>query len=196
MKEIVAQTLIERLSPGMCYALKRAGTTNLSSTAGLLCLEVRPAYETDTLLDKILKFCCVDLIHKQMDGRSGWLVFSATENSQLTAAADLIANETERSIQSTQITSSTVVSAISEEHAQQINRQHKRVLVKPGSGLLTIDCRPAVSALAIANEAEKSLACQVLQLKFLGSSGRVVLAGASDTLQCWTAPSMEAAWNR
>ncbi|QJY38889.1 hypothetical protein HOO69_20240 [Vibrio europaeus] len=197
MKELIALTLIERLSSGLLLSLKMSGASNLgANSAGLLCFEVRPAHETDTLLDKIFKYCQVELIQKQMDGRSGWVVLTAAENSQLRAAAELVSSETNASEQSIQVTSSSVVSSLSQEHAQQINRQLRRALVSRGRGLLTIDCRPATHALTIANEAEKSMSCQILQLKYLGSSGRVLLTGSADALQYWTAPNMEVSCNR
>lgn len=197
MKELIALTLIERLSPGLLLSLKASGASQLAANAaGVLCFEVRPAHETDTLLDKIFKYCQVELIQKQMDGRSGWVVLSAAENSQLRAASELVKSETTASEQSSQVSSSSLVSSLSQEHAQQINRQLKRALVSQGNGLLTIDCRPAIHALTIANEAEKSMSCQILQLKYLGSSGRVVLIGTADALQYWTAPNMEVSCSR
>lgn len=197
MKQLIAQTLIERLSAEMIFALKANGAVTLPVNAsGVLCVEVRPAHATDGLLDKIFKYCHVDLVHKQMDGRSGWLLLSARDTSQLRAAAELVSSETQAAASEIHLDAAPVVSSISQEHAQQINRQSKRVVAEQGDALLTIDCRPAVHALAIANHAEQSLACQVLSLKFLGSSGRVVLKGSADALAQWSQPNLEGQWSR
>ncbi|USD66219.1 hypothetical protein [Vibrio sp. SCSIO 43136] len=189
MSELVSLSLIERLTPGTAMLLAQSGGLKPSAADNsLLSLEVRPAPMADVLLDKISKHCDVNLVHKQMDGRTGWLILSAKNSSQLSAAADLVQSELGAPTQEIQVSDSPLVSALSQEHATQLNRQWKRVMVTRGDALLTIDCRPAVYALKIAVEAENQLMCQAAQVKFLGSSGRVVLTGQASSLQSWSSP--------
>ncbi|SON49691.1 hypothetical protein [Vibrio tapetis] len=186
MGKLTSLALIEKVSPMTLLAINPSFTFRLPNpNLGLLIVEVQPAALADSLISQLTKNMGVELAHKVQDGRSGWLVVYSDQREQLRAAADAIYAQLGNAQTPDELLCSSIVNAISPEHAQTLNKQNQRVRFLPGNDLLTIDCKPAIAAIRIANQIEKNSNCQIQAVKYLGSSGRLMVTGkASDISAC------------
>lgn len=75
------------------------------------------------------------------------------------------------------ILSSQIVRRIDDHQAQLINRMRHGQMITPGETLYVLECVPAAYAALAANEAEKSSAINVLEVRAFGAVGRVYLGG-------------------
>ncbi len=140
MAKLTSLALIEKVSPMTLLAINPTFTFKLPSpNLGLLIAEVQPAAMVDTLISQLTKNMGVELAHKVQDGRSGWLVVYSDQREQLRAAADAIYAQLGDIQTSDEVLCSSVVNAISPEHAQTLNKQAQRVRFLAGNDLLTID---------------------------------------------------------
>ena len=76
-----------------------------------------------------------------------------------------------------QILSSQVIRNISDYHTQLINRMRHGNMILPGHSLYTMECAPAGYAAIAANEAEKAANINILEVRAVGSFGRIYLGG-------------------
>jgi len=75
------------------------------------------------------------------------------------------------------IVSQQVIRNISDHHTQLINRMRHGNMVVPGETMFIMEVAPAAYAALAANEAEKAANINVLEIRAVGSFGRIYLGG-------------------
>ena len=76
-----------------------------------------------------------------------------------------------------------IVEAVSDHHAVILNRNRDGSMILPGETLLLVEMAPALFAAAATNEAEKVAPGNTLvDVQMIGASGRILLAGAADSI--------------
>jgi hypothetical protein len=110
----------------------------------------------------------------------GMLEIHSTEQADARAAGEEIlkqidAKETDRI--KPRILSSQIVRRITDHHAQLINRTRHGQMILGGQTLYVMECEPAAYAALAANEAEKAAEINVLEVRSVGSNGRIYLGG-------------------
>lgn len=81
------------------------------------------------------------------------------------------------------VISSQVITNVDPYMAQLINQQRRGSLLIPGQTLLVSEISPAGYATLAANEAEKAADVSLLGVNFVGSAGRVMLAGTTSQIE-------------
>jgi hypothetical protein len=145
-----------------------------------LYIEVSPGIEINRLTDIALKSTNVTPGMQIIERFYGMLEIHSTEQADARAAGEEIlkqidAKETDRI--KPRILSSQIVRRITDHHAQLINRTRHGQMILGGQTLYVMECEPAAYAALAANEAEKAAEINVLEVRSVGSNGRIYLGG-------------------
>jgi hypothetical protein len=145
-----------------------------------LYVEISPGIEINRLTDIALKSTNVTPGMQIIERFYGMLEIHSTEQADARAAGEEIlkqidAKETDRI--KPRILSSQIVRRITDHHAQLINRTRHGQMILGGQTLYVMECEPAAYAALAANEAEKAAEINVLEVRSVGSNGRIYLGG-------------------
>ncbi|HXJ66446.1 MAG TPA: hypothetical protein VNN79_22030 [Actinomycetota bacterium] len=145
-----------------------------------LYVEISPGIEINRLTDIALKSTNVTPGMQIIERFYGMLEIHSTDQADARAAGEEIltqigAKETDRI--KPRILSSQIVRRITDHHAQLINRTRHGQMILGGQTLYVMECEPAAYAALAANEAEKAANINVLEVRSVGSNGRIYLGG-------------------
>jgi hypothetical protein len=145
-----------------------------------LYVEISPGIEINRLTDIALKSTNVTPGMQIIERYYGMLEIHSSDQADARAAGEEIltqigAVETDRI--KPRILSSQIVRRITDHHAQLINRTRHGQMILGGQTLYVMECEPAAYAALAANEAEKAAQINVLEVRSVGSNGRIYLGG-------------------
>jgi len=145
-----------------------------------LYVEISPGIEINRLTDIALKSTNVTPGMQIIERYYGMLEIHSSDQADARAAGEEIleqigAVETDRI--KPRILSSQIVRRITDHHAQLINRTRHGQMILGGQTLYVMECEPAAYAALAANEAEKAAEINVLEVRSVGSNGRIYLGG-------------------
>lgn len=145
-----------------------------------LYVEISPGIEINRLTDVALKSTKVRPGMQIVERYYGLLEVHSESQAETRAAGKAILDEIggdESSRLKPRVLSSQIVRRLDDHQAQLVNRTRHGQMIIPGQTLYVMECEPAPYAALAANEAEKSAAINVLEVRAFGSFGRVYLGG-------------------
>jgi hypothetical protein len=145
-----------------------------------LYIEVAPGIEINRLTDIALKSTQVKPGMQIIERYFGLLEIHSPSQAEVRAAGAAILQEIgveENARIKPRILSSQIIRRIDDHQAQLINRTRHGHMILGGQSLYVLEMEPAAYAPLAANEAEKSAAINVLEVRSFGSMGRVYLGG-------------------
>jgi hypothetical protein len=145
-----------------------------------LYVEISPGIEINRLTDIALKSTNVTPGMQIIERYYGMLEVHSPEQAETRAAGAAILESiglTESDRMKPRILSSQIVRRIDDHHAQLINRTRHGQMILGGQTLYVMECEPAAYAALAANEAEKAAQINVLEVRSVGSNGRIYLGG-------------------
>ena len=155
------------------------GFLPLAGEASLF-VEVAPGIEVNRMTDVALKATGVKPGMQIIERYYGLLEVHSPQQAETRAAGQAILDAIgvdEAGRIKPKVLSSQIIRRIDDHHAQLINRTRHGQMIIPGQTLYVLECEPAAYAALAANEAEKSAAINVLEVRAFGSMGRVYLGG-------------------
>lgn len=182
MAEIGTALIIDKLQPKTAsfFSLAARGGAMVLPGSPLLLLQVSPTALVKKAADIALKYSNCTLNLYVLEGRIGHLALSADSVSDLNAAAQSIAEGLGVNLPApaaTKIISSELISRIDHQHAYAINKVKMGSLCVPGDSVYILECQHASQALKAINEAEKFSDIKIVDARFTGSMGRLIISG-------------------
>lgn len=145
-----------------------------------LYVEISPGIEINRLTDVALKSTSVKPGMQMVERYYGVLEVHSPDQAETRAAGEAILAEiglTENDRLKPRILSSQIVRRIDDHQAQLINRMRHGQMITPGQTLYVMEVEPAAYAALATNEAEKAANINVLEVRSVGSMGRIYLGG-------------------
>jgi ethanolamine utilization microcompartment shell protein EutL len=156
--------------------------------AGMACLyiEIAPGIEINRITDVALKATNVKPGMQIVERHFGMLEVHSESQADVRQAGDAILdalelNEEDRWKPS--IVSSQVIRHIDDHQTQLINRMRHGHMIIPGQSMYVMEVMPAAYAALAANEAEKAAEINILEVRAIGSFGRVYLGGEEKDIE-------------
>src|SRR6218665_2925787 len=115
-----------------------------------------------------------------MCARSASLQLRADSPAEVHAAAYAVLRSLDKrqeELAAPAIQASRSVTRIDDQHAYLMNRNKMGSMVLGGESVYLLECQPAAFAILACNEAEKAACIKVVDLRMIGASGRLYLAG-------------------
>lgn len=145
-----------------------------------LFVEISPGMEINRVTDIALKATDVQPGMLIVERLYGMLELHGDSQANVRAAGaailDSLGLKEEERIKP-QITTSQVIRRITDYHSQLVNRMRHGDMIEPGQTLYVMECAPAAYAALAANEAEKAAHINILEVRAIGSFGRLYLGG-------------------
>ncbi|MFQ5489739.1 MAG: hypothetical protein ACE5GE_03360 [Phycisphaerae bacterium] len=151
-------------------------------TAGqaALFVEISPGIEINRITDLALKSThvtpgmqIVERLYGMLEIHSDSQAAVREAGRAILAALDL----QEKDRRKPRVISSQVIRHVDDYQTQLINRTRHGNMILPGQTLYILECEPAAYSALAANEAEKSAAINILEVRSFGSFGRLYLGG-------------------
>jgi len=187
MSTVLCLFVVDKVQPKTASYLSlqsRSGMiTRPGSTLGYLGL--LPTAGIETALDIALKSNNVKPATLQLDGRAGFLILQSDSAGEMRDALDNIVKRMD--LQGTQdsieVVNSRLISHIDHYQAYVTNRMKMGSLCIPGQSLYVLECLPSGYAVAAANEAEKAADINIVDFRYTGSMGRIMISGEDSQLR-------------
>ena len=144
-------------------------------------IEVAPGLDIEALTDIALKGAEVSAGMLVVERQYGYLEFHSRSTAEVKAGAAAVLSAlgaSEDDAKRPEILASRVVTRIDPQHAFLINRNKLGSMIVGGESLYLLECQPAAFAILACNEAEKEADIKVIDLRMIGASGRLYLAGS------------------
>ena len=144
-------------------------------------IEVAPGLDIEALTDIALKGAEVSAGMLVVERQYGYLEFHSRSTAEVKAGAAAVLSAlgaSEDDAKRPEILASRVVTRIDPQHAFLINRNKLGSMIVGGESLYLLECQPASYAILACNEAEKEADIKVIDLRMIGASGRLYLAGS------------------
>lgn len=145
-----------------------------------LWVEISPGIEINRVTDIAVKSTRVKPGMQIVERLYGLLEVHHEEQGEVRQAGQAILDAiglTEADRIKPRILSSQVIRKIDDHQAQLINRMRHGHMIIPGQTLYVLEVEPAAYAALAANEAEKSANVNILEVRAIGSFGRIYLGG-------------------
>ena len=145
-----------------------------------LYVEIAPGIEINRITDIALKSTNVTPGMQIVERHFGMLEIHSESQADVRQAGDAILEalelkETDR--WKPKIFSKQVIRRVDDHQTQLINRMRHGNLIIPGETLFVMEVQPAAYAALAANEAEKAANINILEVRAVGSFGRIYLGG-------------------
>ncbi len=145
-----------------------------------LYVEISPGIEINRITDIALKSTRVTPGMQVVERLYGMLELHSDSQADVRAAGAAILSalevrEEER--QKPQVISSQVIRNVDDYQTQLINRTRHGNMILPGQTLYILECAPAAYSALAANEAEKAANINILEVRSIGSFGRMYIGG-------------------
>ncbi|MCA9242359.1 MAG: hypothetical protein KDA32_00280, partial [Phycisphaerales bacterium] len=145
-----------------------------------LYVEISPGIEINRITDIALKSTRVTPGMQVVERLYGMLEIHSDSQADVRAAGAAILSalevrEEER--QKPQVVSSQVIRRVDDYQTQLINRTRHGNMILPGQTLYILECAPAAYSALAANEAEKAANINILEVRSIGSFGRMYIGG-------------------
>ena len=151
-----------------------------------LWIEISPGIEINRITDIALKSTNVTPGMQVVERLYGMLEIHSDSQADVKQAGAAILdalelNESDRV--KPKIVSQQVIRNISDHQTQLINRMRHGNMIVPGETMFIMEVAPAAYAALAANEAEKAANINVLEIRAVGSFGRIYLGGAEKDME-------------
>ncbi|OED35720.1 hypothetical protein AB833_29365 [Chromatiales bacterium (ex Bugula neritina AB1)] len=147
--------------------------------------EMAPGNGVFTLIDRALKASAVEATSQLVEREFGFFILRSPSNAEVSAARDAILAELGASMNDRlkpAIESTQIITSVEPYQAQLLNKWRKGALLVPGQTLGIIECAPAAYISVAANEAEKSAAIDIVEVRAVGRYGRLFISGSEDSV--------------
>ncbi len=181
MAEVRCYVFIDSLQPQFASFLGTVAQGFLPTPGqAALFVEISPGMEVNRITDVALKATNVTPGMQIVERLYGMLELHSHSQADVRQAGAAILESLglkEEDRIKPQLLSSQVIRNVTDYHTQLINRMRHGNMLLPGHSLYTMECAPAGYAAIAANEAEKAADIQILEVRAVGSFGRIYLGG-------------------
>jgi ethanolamine utilization microcompartment shell protein EutS len=143
-------------------------------------IEVAPGLDIEALTDVALKHADVKAGILVVERQFGYLEFHSRSTAEVKASAqavlDALGARADDAMRP-QILASRTITRVDPQHAFLINRNKVGSMILGGESLFVLEMQPASYAILATNEAEKAANVKVVDVRMIGATGRVYLAG-------------------
>lgn len=184
---IRALVQIDRLQPRFA-AYNGATVQGSIPLAGdtVLIGELAPGNEVFSLIDVALKASRAEATSQIVEREFGFFILRSPSNAEISAARDAILAEINMSLGDRlkpSVESTQIITSVEPYQAQLLNKWASGSLLVPGQTLGIIECAPAAYIAVAANEAEKSAAIDIVEVRALGRYGRLFFSGSEESVK-------------
>ena len=181
MTELRAFIFIDQLQPQTlaCASTSIRGTLPRARMAAQV-IEIAPGLDVEALTDAVLKSAEVGAGFLVVERQFGTLQFHARSTAEVHAGAEAALSALGKrrdDAERPKIMASRIVTSIDRQHAFLMNRSKTGSMVLGGESVYLLECQPAAYAILACNEAEKAADVKVVDMRMIGASGRLYLAG-------------------
>jgi hypothetical protein len=145
-----------------------------------LWIEIAPGIEINRITDVAVKAAAVRPGMQIIERMYGLLEVHSSSQADVVAAGGAVLDALELKEGDRwkpRVLSSQVIHNVDPHHAQLINRMRHGHMLVAGQSLFVLELEPAAYAALAANEAEKHAAINILEVRAVGSFGRIYLGG-------------------
>ncbi len=145
-----------------------------------LFVEIAPGIEINRIMDIALKSTNVQPGMQIVERHFGMLEVHSDSQADVRAAGEAILSALELEEEDRlkpKIVSNQIVRHLDDHQTMLINRMRHGNLILAGQTLFVLECEPAAYAALAANEAEKAADINILEVRAVGSFGRVYIGG-------------------
>ena len=187
MTKIGSAIIIDKLQPrtaGYLSIVNRNGAITVPGHSFML-VEVMPTGIIERAADIAFKHARVRPSVFQLDGRVGYLGVQSPDVSAIrdASAAVLEGLDAEAPTEPAKVVSSELILRLDHHHAQMTNKLKSGSLCIPGEALYVLECQPAPRVLQAANDAEKAADIKIVDFRFTGSMGRLIISGKDEAIR-------------
>ncbi|MCY4153366.1 MAG: BMC domain-containing protein [Aestuariivita sp.] len=181
MIELRASIFIDQLQPQTLAYLStwmRGTPPRLRMAAHIF--EIAPGLDVEALTDVVLKHAEVRVGLLVVERQFGTLQFHSYSTAEIHAGSSAILealDQTSNDVIKPKILASKLVTNIDPQHAFLMNRNKLGSMVIGGDSVYLLECQSAAFAILACNEAEKEADIKVIDMRMIGSHGRLYLAG-------------------
>lgn len=178
---------VDRLQPQTlcCLGSWIRGTLPRAGMAAQV-VEVAPGLDVEALTDVALKAAEVQAGVLVVERQFGYLEFHGRSTAAVRAAADAVLAALglgAGAAMRPRVLASRIVTRIDPQHAFLVNRNRLGSMALAGETLFVLEMEPAAHAVLATNEAEKAAEVKVVDMRMIGATGRVYLAGAEADIE-------------
>lgn len=178
---------VDRLQPQTlcCLGSWIRGTLPRAGMAAQV-VEVAPGLDVEALTDVALKAAEVQAGVLVVERQFGYLEFHGRSTAAVRAAADAVLATLGLGAEAAmrpRVLASRIVTRIDPQHAFLVNRNRLGSMALAGETLFVLEMEPAAHAVLATNEAEKAAEVKVVDMRMIGATGRVYLAGAEADIE-------------
>lgn len=181
MAELRCYSFIDSLQPQLASFLGTVAQGFLPTPhQAALFIEIAPGMEINRVTDVALKAVNVTPGMMIVERLYGMLELHSPSQADVRQAGRAILEALELKEEDRirpKLLTSQVIRNISDYHTQLINRMRHGNMILPGHSLYVMECAPAGYAAIAANEAEKAANINILEVRAVGSFGRIYLGG-------------------
>ncbi len=181
MAELRCYSFIDSLQPQLASFLGTVAQGFLPTPhQASLFIEIAPGMEINRVTDVALKAVNVTPGMMIVERLYGMLELHSPSQADVRQAGRAILEALELKEEDRikpKLLTSQVIRNISDYHTQLINRMRHGNMILPGHSLYVMECAPAGYAAIAANEAEKAADINILEVRAVGSFGRIYLGG-------------------
>ncbi len=181
MAELRCYSFIDSLQPQLASFLGTVAQGFLPTPhQASLFIEIAPGMEINRVTDVALKAVNVTPGMMIVERLYGMLELHSPSQADVRQAGRAILESLELKEEDRikpKLLTSQVIRNISDYHTQLINRMRHGNMILPGHSLYVMECAPAGYAAIAANEAEKAANINILEVRAVGSFGRIYLGG-------------------
>ena len=148
--------------------------------------EFAPGNEVFRLIDIALKASRAEATSQIVEREFGFFILRSPHNAEISAARDAILSELGMRLEQRlkpNVESTQIITSVEPYQAQLLNKWSAGSLVVPGQTLGIVECSPAAYISIAANEAEKSAAIDMVQVRAVGRYGRLFISGSEDSVK-------------
>lgn len=181
MAELRCYSFIDSLQPQIASFLGTVAQGFLPTPhQAALFIEIAPGMEINRVADVALKAVNVTPGMMIVERLYGMLELHSHSQADVRQAGHAILESLELKEEDRikpKLLTSQVIRNISDYHTQLINRMRHGNMILPGHSMYVMECAPAGYAVLAANEAEKAANINILEVRAVGSFGRIYLGG-------------------
>ena len=187
MTTLASLVIVDKVQPQTAAYMTATSRNGLVTRPGvaMAVLTMMPTVSVEEAMDIALKRGDVRLSFLQMDSRVGFLAIQSQSISELRDVVDAIIDEMRLELPADEVKTvhSRLVSRLDANQAYVTNMMRMGSLAIPGDTLFVVESDPSAYALVAVNEAEKAAELRLVDFKFTGSMGRMIVSGKESDIR-------------
>lgn len=184
--ELRTLTFIDRLQPQLAqFIAKDNRVYDPSEYDAALLLEIAPAMEIHTMIDRALKATRVRLGVVVTERQFGLMQVQHADQGEVIEAGRAVLRATglnEHDRATVQILTNKIIRGVEQDHAIMFTSAAKGNMVLSGESVLIMETTPAAYLVTASNEALKAANVKLIQVQPFGASGRLVMSGTESEI--------------